>query len=51
MTEGISMKFSRKMWLMIISKVTKNQGFILSLGDTLLEKPQGVNMTPQPFKN
>ena len=29
------------MWLMIISKVTKNQDFTLSLEDTFLEKPQG----------
>ena len=26
---------------MIISKVTKNYGFTLSLGDTFLEKPHG----------
>ena len=37
---GISMKFSGKMWLMIILKlVTKKQGFTLSLKSTLLEKP------------
>ena len=41
MTRGISMKFSGKMWLMMILKVTKNQGFTLSLEDTVLEKPQG----------
>ena len=35
------MKFSGKMWLVIILKVTQNQGFTLSLGDTFLEKPQG----------
>ena len=35
------MTFSRKIWLMIKLKVTKNQGFILSLGNTFLEKPQG----------
>ena len=40
-TTGISMRFSGKMWLMIISKVTKNQDFTLSLEDTFLEKPQG----------
>ena len=34
------MKFSRKMWLMIMLKVTKKQGFSLSLGDTIFEKPQ-----------
>ena len=38
-TCGISVKFSGKMWLMIL-KVTKNQGFTLSLEDTFLEKPQ-----------
>ena len=35
------MKFSGKMRLTIIFKVTKKQGFILSLEDTFLEKPQG----------
>ena len=35
------MKFSGKMCLKIILKVTKNQGFSLSLEDTLFEKPQG----------
>ena len=39
-TGGISMKFWEKMRLMIILKVTKNQGFNLSLRDILLEKPQ-----------
>ena len=37
----ISMKFSGKMCLMIILKVTKNCGFTLSLEDTIFEKPQG----------
>ena len=32
-TWGISIKFSAQMWLMIISKARKNQGFILSLED------------------
>ena len=36
-----SMKFSAKMWIMIISKMTKNHVFTLSLEDTFLEKPQG----------
>ena len=40
-TWGISMKFSGKMWLRIILKVTKNQGFTLSLEDTFLKNPQG----------
>ena len=40
-TWGIYMKFSGKMCLMIILKVTKIQGFTLSLEDTLLEKSQG----------
>ena len=31
-TRGISMEFSGKMWLMIILKVTKNQGFYSSVG-------------------
>ena len=36
------MKFLGKMYLMIILKVTKSQGFSLSLEDTLFEKPQAV---------
>ena len=40
-TWGILMKISGKMCLMIILKVTKNQGFTLSLEDTFFEKPQG----------
>ena len=35
------MKFSGKMCLKIILKVTKNQGFILYLEDTFLENPHG----------
>ena len=35
------MKFSGKMCLMMILKVTKNKGFTLSLEDTIFEKPQG----------
>ena len=50
-TWGISMKFSRKMLLMIILKVTKNQGFTLPLEDTVFEKPQGESQVDpsQPF--
>ena len=40
-TWGISIKFSGKMCLMIILKVTKNQGITLCLEDTIFEKPQG----------
>ena len=46
------MKFSEKMCLKIILKVTKNQGFTLSLEDTFFEKPQvggGVKLTPPPL--
>ena len=32
---------------MIILKVTKNQGFTLSLEDTFFEKPQGGQIDPQ----
>ena len=39
-TWGNSMKFSEKMCFEIILKVTKNQGFTLSLEDTIFEKPQ-----------
>ena len=35
------MKFSGKILLIIIVKVTKNQAFALSLEDTFVEKPQG----------
>ena len=35
------MKFSGKMCFEIILKVTKNQGFTLTLEDTFFEKPQG----------
>ena len=34
------MKFSRKMCFKILLKVTKNQGFNLSLEDTFFEKPR-----------
>ena len=40
-TWGTSMKISENMWLMIILKVQKSQGFTLSLKDTFFEKPQG----------
>ena len=39
------MRFSGKMWLAIILKVTKQQGFTLSLENKFLEKPQGVCIT------
>ena len=43
------MKFSGKMCLKIKLKVTKNQGFSLSLEDTLFEKPQGeCQIDPPP---
>ena len=42
-TWGISMKFSGKMCLLILLKVTKNQGFTLSSEDTFFEKPQRVS--------
>ena len=44
----IPMKFSGKMWLMIIYKVTKNQGFILSLENTFLKKLQEGLSWPLP---
>ena len=45
-----SMKFSGKMWLMIILKVAKYQGFTLSLEDRYFKKPQvgGIKMTLPP---
>ena len=48
------MNFSGKTWLMIILKIRKKQGFILSLSleNTYLGKPQGegVKFNPQLFK-
>ena len=44
------MKFSEKMCLKVLLKVTKNQGSTLSLEDTFFEKPQGVQIDhPQLF--
>ena len=45
------MKFSGKMWLMVILKLTRNQGVALLLEETEMEKPQvgGVKLTI--FKN
>ena len=45
------MKFSGKVCLMIVLKVTEKQGFIPSLENTVLEKLQvRVKLTPsQPF--
>ena len=43
---GNSMKFSGKMCFKIILKVTKNQGFTLSLEDTFFEKPQDGQVDP-----
>ena len=48
-TWGNSLKFSVKMWLIIILKVTKNQRFTLSLEDAFFEKTQGgIKLTPSP---
>ena len=50
-TRGNSMKFSGKMYLKIILKLTKNQGFTLSLEDKFFEKPQGgSNWPPSRFR-
>ena len=43
------MKFSGKMWLMIILNVTKNQGLDLSLEDKFTEKPQKGSNWPPAF--
>ena len=40
------MKFSEKVCLKIVVKVTKNQGFTKSLENTILKKPQGVKLNP-----
>ena len=53
MNWGISMKFSEKMWLMMILKLTKKKGCTLSLEDTYFENHSGVagKLAPllQPF--
>ena len=49
-TWGVSMKFSAKMWLMIVLKVTEKQGFTLFLEDIFLEKPQGGSNWPSLIK-
>ena len=47
-TWGNSIKFSGKILLIIILKVTKNQGFTLLLEYTFLEKPQGGSRQIDP---
>ena len=42
------MKYSGKIGLMIILKVTKNQCFTRSLEDAFLEKPKGGQADPLP---
>ena len=43
------MKFSGKMYLVVILKVTKKQGFTLSLKNAVLEKPESdVKVTLLP---
>ena len=49
MSGGISIKLSEKMWLMIILKVAKIQGFNISLRNTFLKKPQGAQIEPPIF--
>ena len=47
------MKFSGKICFKIILKVTKKQGFTLSLEDTFFEKPQGggqIDTPPSRFR-
>ena len=45
------MKFSGKVWLMIILKFIKKQGFTLSLENTVLEKTAGgFKLNPQLFQ-
>ena len=44
------MKFSGKTRFMIILKVTKDQGFTLTLEDTFLIKPQGTGGAKSRFR-
>ena len=48
---GISMKLSEKMWIMIMLKVTQNQGLTLSLEDVFGETTDegGQIDSTQPF--
>ena len=48
-TWGISIKFSGNMRLMIVLKVTKNQGFTLNLEDTFFGEPQGGGQIDHPL--
>ena len=44
------MKFTGKMWLMILVKEKKKQGFTLSLEDTVFGKMTGgVKLNPPPI--
>ena len=45
----ISVKFSGKIGLMIIIKVTRDQDFALFPGNAVLEKQQGVKIDPPVF--
>ena len=45
------MKFSGKLWLAIVLKVTKNVGFTFPLENTFLEKPRWKNWIEQAFIN
>ena len=45
------MKFSGKMWLVIIFRVTKNQGFLFSLEEKFFEKLHGGKIAPPPPSN
>ena len=47
-TWGTLMKFSEKMCLIIILKVTKKQGFTSSVENTVLKKPQGGDQIDSP---
>ena len=47
-TWGISVTFSGKMWLLIILKVTKKQGFTLLLEDTVSKNHRGGRWSLPP---
>ena len=44
------MKFSAKMCFTIVLKVTKKQGFTLSVEDTFFEKPHGWGQIDPPSR-
>ena len=49
-TWGFSMKFSGKMWFIIILKATKKQGFTLSVKVGQIKPPTFLGLNPLPYR-